>query len=62
LLLRDLFLIPTERHESVLDAVGQLGGAVDSLDIDLLTVTLDIDAWTRRIIGSVERGIRGLPS
>lgn len=46
----------------MLDAVGQLGGAVDSLDIDLLTVTLDIDAWTRRIIGSVERGIRGLPS
>jgi hypothetical protein len=30
-------------------------------DIDLLTVTLDIDAWTRLITGGIEQGVIALP-
>jgi len=31
-------------------------------DIDLLSVTLDIDAWTRLITGGIEQGVIALPS
>jgi len=31
-------------------------------DIDLLTVTLDIDAWTRLITGGIEQGVITLPA
>jgi len=30
-------------------------------DIDLITVTLDIDAWTRLITGGIEQGVITLP-
>jgi len=31
-------------------------------DIDLLTITLDVDAWTRLITGGIEQGVIALPT
>lgn len=31
-------------------------------DVDLLTVTLDVDAWTRLITGGIEQGVINLPT